>query len=219
MPIVWWEILLRLFLATLVGGIVGLEREMTGKPAGLRTQALVSLGSALFTVLSISALPAGTTDPLRVAAGVVTGVGFLGAGAILREGVTVRGLTTAATIWVVCALGMSIGAGLYWIALFATVLVLLALVILHPLEGRFRRKGYAVTLLVTPLEPNLTGILSYFCELNLKVEETEMASSEGKLVWKFRLIVPSKVKAEEILAGLSRLVSSFTFTIEQAQSS
>ncbi len=214
MSIAWWEILLRLVLAALVGGIVGLEREMTGKPAGIRTQALVSLGSALFTILSISALPIGTTDPLRVAAGVVTGVGFLGAGAILREGITVRGLTTAATIWVVCALGMSVGAGLYWIALFAMALVLLALVILHPVEGRFRQNSYAVTLLVTLLKPSLSEILGYFSESNLKVEETEMVAGEGKPVWKFRLIVPSRVKSEEILAALSRFASSFTFTIE-----
>src|SRR5207253_1246753 len=114
----WEEALLRLFLAALLGSAVGLERELRDREAGLRTHLLVSLGSALFTVVSAYGfhdflVRGGTevrTDPTRIAAQIVTGIGFLGAGAIIRQGLSVRGLTTAATLWVVAAIGMAVGA-------------------------------------------------------------------------------------------------------------
>ena len=102
---------IRLLLAAVLGAAVGLEREIHGHPAGMRTHLLVSLGAAGFTVLSIAAFPAAGADPARVAAQIVTGIGFLGAGAILKQGVTITGLTTAASLWVVAAIGMAAGAG------------------------------------------------------------------------------------------------------------
>src|SRR5262245_178275 len=100
----------RLLVAAALGALVGLEREIRDPPAGMRTHLLVCLGSAGFTVLSIAAFPAPGSDPARVAAQIVTGVGFLGAGAILKEGATIRGLTTAASLWAVAAVGMAAGA-------------------------------------------------------------------------------------------------------------
>ena len=119
--------LLRLLLACGLGMVVGLEREFAGKQAGFRTHTLVCLGAALFALVSIYAFETGA-DIARVAAGVVTGIGFLGAGAIIyREGGTVEGLTTAASIWAVAAIGLATATGLYWLAGLATVLTVLLL--------------------------------------------------------------------------------------------
>ena len=124
------EMVLRLLLATFLGGAIGLQRELSGKEAGLRTNMLICLGSALFTVLSVLAFPGG--DPSRLAAGVITGIGFIGAGVILhRTGGTVIGLTSAATIWSVAAIGIAAGAGKYIIAVAATVLALVILLLPH----------------------------------------------------------------------------------------
>jgi len=122
--------LLRLLLACGLGMAVGLERELAGKAAGFRTHTLVCLGAALFTLVSLYAFETDVigTDISRVAAGVVTGVGFLGAGAIMhREGGIIKGLTTAASIWAVAAIGLTAASGLYWLAGLATALVLLLL--------------------------------------------------------------------------------------------
>jgi putative Mg2+ transporter-C (MgtC) family protein len=129
-----WDgtVFVRLLVAILLGGAIGYEREVGGKPAGLRTHALVCLGSTLFMLVSIRSpdfFPGvGPVDPGRIAAQVVTGVGFLGAGTILRAGGSVRGLTTAASIWAVAAIGLAIGVGYYITAVFSTGL---ALVVLH----------------------------------------------------------------------------------------
>jgi putative Mg2+ transporter-C (MgtC) family protein len=117
----------RLLLAAILGAAVGLEREIHGHPAGMRTHLLVSLGSAGFTVLSIAGFPAAGADPARVAAQIVTGIGFLGAGAILKQGATIHGLTTAASLWVVAAVGMAAGAGAWVTALTITVIAIVSL--------------------------------------------------------------------------------------------
>jgi putative Mg2+ transporter-C (MgtC) family protein len=128
------EMTLRLLLAAALGAIIGYQRERAGKTAGLRTHVLICLGSALFTVASIYGFGI-TTDPARVAAGVVAGVGFLGAGAILHhEGGLVAGLTTAATIWAVAGIGMAAGARLYLVSAVTTVLVLVVLFIPRPIR-------------------------------------------------------------------------------------
>ena len=127
---------LRLLLAGGLGSVMGLERELAGKMAGLRTHLLVCLGAALFTLVSIYAFEA-SSDTSRVAAGVVTGIGFLGAGAIIhRDGGIVAGLTTAASIWMVAAVGVAAAAGLYWIAVVATFF---ALIVLRLPDGVFKR--------------------------------------------------------------------------------
>jgi putative Mg2+ transporter-C (MgtC) family protein len=123
---------LRLLLAAALGGAIGYERERAGKPAGLRTHMLICVGAALFTVVSVFGFT-GPADPSRIAAGVVTGVGFIGAGAIIfrtAEGY-IAGLTTAATIWVVAGIGVAAGAGLYIAAVITTAITLIALFIPH----------------------------------------------------------------------------------------
>lgn len=131
--------LVRLGLAGLLSGIIGFERETRHKAAGLRTHMLVAMGAALFTMLSGTAFTEG--DPSRIAAQVVTGVGFLGAGAIFRSGANVHGLTTAAGLWAVAAIGMAAGAGLELGALVATALGFAVLVVLRTVELRWIRRG------------------------------------------------------------------------------
>lgn len=128
----------RILLAALLGGVIGAERELNGKAAGLRTNVVIAVASALFTILSIEAFPTiggAPRDTARVAAQIVTGVGFLGAGALIRDASGVRGLTTAAEVWLMAAIGMAVGAGAYGAAVFTTILVAGLLLGLRPVSA------------------------------------------------------------------------------------
>ena len=128
------EMVLRLLLATALGAVIGYQRERAGKSAGLRTVVLVCVGAALFTMASIYGFGA-VADPSRVAAGIVVGIGFLGAGAIMRRGEGhIEGLTTAATIWVMASIGLAAGAGLYLISAVTTAIILIILFLPHPIR-------------------------------------------------------------------------------------
>ena len=149
--------LLRLALAALLGGLIGFERELREREAGLRTHLLVSLGSALFTIVGAygfhAFLDSGANvvraDPTRIAAQIVTGIGFLGAGAIIRQGLSVRGLTTAATLWVVAAIGMACGAGWYSAAVVTTLVTIFSL-------GPLRLVAYKMIDRIKPEENRMT---------------------------------------------------------------
>jgi len=132
--------MVRLLLAAGLGAAIGLEREFRRKPAGLRTNILIALGSALFTTMSIQLAHNGGT-PDRITAQIVTGIGFLGAGAIMRHRESVHGMTTAATIWVNAAVGVAAGAGEYTMASLATLITLVVLALLAPLEAYFERRS------------------------------------------------------------------------------
>jgi len=131
------DVAMRLLVAALCGAALGLEREYHQKPAGLRTNMLIAIGSALFTLVSVE-MVAGSPD--RIAAQIVTGIGFLGGGAILRERGSVHGMTTAATIWVNAAVGMAAGAGHFRTAIATTVFSLVVLALLLPIERYFERR-------------------------------------------------------------------------------
>lgn len=185
------ESMFRLVLAAVLGGIIGLEREASGKPAGFRTNILICLGAALVTELSIAVardvtLPGGfRSDPGRLAAQIVSGVGFLGAGTILQARGSVVGLTTAATLWVVASIGMAVGAGAYAQAIFGTALVLLALMILGRFEDyllpyHFQEHLLRVTMdadhqLVDSVEHELMG-------MGYKVRIMEIERKDGSFV-------------------------------------
>lgn len=140
------DIIIRLVLIAVLAGLIGLEREYAHKPAGLRTNVMVGLGSAVFTLASVRAqdlFPDAVTDPTRIAAQIVTGIGFLGVGTILvdKERSKVVGLTTAATLWVVAGLGIAVGMGLYIEAILATMLVFITFYALTPIVKYLRAKN------------------------------------------------------------------------------
>jgi putative Mg2+ transporter-C (MgtC) family protein len=134
------ELFERLSLAAVLGGVLGLEREWHHKTAGLRTNILIAMGAALFTLMSIE-LTETSGDPSRVASQIVTGIGFLGAGAILRTNAGVQGLTTAAAIWVNAAIGVTVGGGEYHLAFIATGVTLIVLAVLPPIERMVERRS------------------------------------------------------------------------------
>ena len=139
-PISDIELIRRLITAALLGALLGFEREVHQKSAGLRTNILIAVGSALFTLMSIE-MSGPSGDPARIAAQIVTGIGFLGAGAIMRTGAGVQGLTTAAAVWVNAAVGVASGGGAYHLAFIATAITLGSLMILAPVERALTRRA------------------------------------------------------------------------------
>jgi len=140
-----WDAAAKIAVAALLGAAVGLERVWRGHPAGLRTNMLIAISSCLFTILSIKGFPlqGSAQDTARVAAQIVTGVGFLGAGALIQARGHVRGLTTAASIWLVAAIGMAVGTGTYFLAVFVTILSMMSLMLLAPVSHRLERQAEA----------------------------------------------------------------------------
>lgn len=138
-PLSDFELIQRLLLSAALGAALGFERELRQKSAGLRTNILIAVGSTLFTLMSINMAKTPGSDGTRIAAQIVTGIGFLGAGAIMRTGSGVHGLTTAATVWVNAAVGVAVGGGEYHLALLATAVTMAALLVLTPLEKLIER--------------------------------------------------------------------------------
>ncbi len=193
-----WTPLGRILIAALLGGLLGFERDIHGRGAGLRTHLLVSIGACVFMVLSIRVESFGValapaefnrvTDPARIAAQVVTGIGFLGAGVIIKEGLSIRGLTTAACLWVAAAIGMASGVGFYAIALFATAVALFALTFLRYFEGLYRRDVYRdlsvlvpmgvdIRVLMNTVKSNEVKVISYSMERNYESQTTDLKMS------------------------------------------
>src|SRR5687767_609899 len=140
------ETALQLFISFVIGTAIGLEREYRSKAAGLRTMIMICFGSTIFTEISISL---GESSPDRIASTIITGIGFLGAGVIFKDGLTINGITTATTIWIAAALGMAVGAGEYFIALTGSVIVLIVLVALQNVTRWIERFNQARTYTIT----------------------------------------------------------------------
>lgn len=164
------DTLIPLLVAALAGGVVGLERESHNRPAGLRTHVLVCVGSALLMRVSLAMYDLvletgfGNGDPGRIAAQVVSGIGFLGAGTIMREGATIRGLTTAASLWVVSAMGLAVGVGLYMQTFVAVILVMLTLKTLSEVENRiFAHAAYRSLVVQVTDSPGKLGAVASVC--------------------------------------------------------
>jgi putative Mg2+ transporter-C (MgtC) family protein len=195
------ELALRVGLAAALGAAIGVERELREREAGLRTHLLVSVGAALFTLVSaygwsdwrFSTAEGIVFDPTRIAAQIVTGVGFLGAGAIIRQGLTVRGLTTAATLWAVAAIGMAVGAGYYSAAILTTAVVLISL---WPLRILAFRVFVRVRPEERPLEIELPSgasaqpVLAAVEELGAQVESLHLERSRDGLLVVMRAAFP-----------------------------
>jgi putative Mg2+ transporter-C (MgtC) family protein len=190
------ELLLQLSLATILGGAIGLERELRGKPAGLRTNVLICVGSTLFTVLSVHvAGPLG--DPGRIAAQVLTGVGFIGAGTILHTRGAVSGLTSAATIWVVTAIGMALGSSAYVEAVGATLLVAVVLTGLGGVERWLEKRSMRARLVIrTSPEPGAVEALEALVRATgVEVERTRCHRENTDLVIELDLAGPGRAVA------------------------
>ena len=197
------ELLLQLGLATLLGGAIGLERELGGKPAGLRTNILICIGSALYTQLSLAMVPAGT-DASRVAGQIVTGVGFIGAGTILHARGAVVGLTSAATIWVVAAIGVALGAGHYAEGLLATLVVLVVLQGLGRIEivvERHSTKSH-LTVHARPEPAPLEDLETVIRRTGLTIVRHESRRENVDLVVEFDLSGPKRLHDQVMIALL-----------------
>jgi putative Mg2+ transporter-C (MgtC) family protein len=181
------ENMIKVGLAVFVGGVIGAEREYQDKAAGFRTIILITLGSALFTIFSLS-MDAGFTQT-RIAANIVTGIGFLGAGAIVREGGRIAGLTTAATIWLSAALGMGIGAGQLYFVLAATLVTLLVLLVFPKFEARIDKirevRDYRIVVGANDFKA-MDKVQKAVIECDLKVYERHQTKTEKFIVssWK-----------------------------------
>jgi len=196
------ELLLQLSLAVLLGGAIGFEREISGKPAGLRTNILICVGAVLFTTLSMK-MSLGRGDPARVAAQILPGVGFIGAGTILHMRGSVTGLTSAATIWVVAAIGMALGAAAYMEALGTALLVLGVLQGLGWVESRIARASTQSHLLIhaKPEATALEELEALVRRTGLEVERTVSRHENVDLVIEFDVRGPKRLH-DQLLAGI-----------------
>ena len=212
-----WELALRLGVAAALTGAIGLERELRERAAGLRTHMLVGVGSALFTVVSAYAWEGFLfdrsqgviLDPTRIAAQIVTGIGFLGAGAIIRQGFAVRGLTTAAGLWVVAAIGMAAGAGYYSAALITTAIVLVGLGPLRWLEGgalvaRLRREGRVLEVDLRPEQP-VAAVLQVLEARRGRVHRIELEDEDDRRQLRIEMDLPIGGSGGEMVERLSAL--------------
>jgi putative Mg2+ transporter-C (MgtC) family protein len=215
----------RVFGAVLIGALIGMERTFHGRPAGFRTHALVCVASTLLMIVTVyqgqwmHALDVGRiqTDPTRMAQGIMTGIGFLGAGVIFKEGLTVRGLTTAASIWVTSAIGILVGVGFYLLAILGAVATLMILSVFRYIEGKLPAEFYAHHMLrfardaVMPEDKMREMIASYgFSIANLSSRLTE-----GGKVFEYRMVLRSRDRksAEDLSRHLRGLPEVIEFRI------
>ena len=206
------EIALRLIFSVVLGGVIGFEREKQKKIAGLRTHSLVCLGSCLVTILSIN-LYAGVqgltnADPARLAAQVVSGIGFLGAGAIMKEGPTIVGLTTAAGLWVVASVGIAVGAGCISGAIITTVLVMMILFLLPKFEKMVNTRDLAVQIVIRVIDrPGQIGRIGSYLEaqgariIDMNIHELE----NGEVEIPVTLVLSDKRRLEHTISGLKEM--------------
>lgn len=164
------ELIARLFFAFVAGFIIGLEREKSGNSAGLKTHILVSVGACLIMIISIKAFDGG--DPARLAAQVVSGIGFIGAGAIMRDNSgSVRGITTAATLWIVAGLGLGFGSGMFFYTLAALLIVTITLIFVKKIEKKYIHKNCIITFICKTAEPITETIINTFAENNILIKD------------------------------------------------
>ncbi len=213
MSLYYYDMFFKLLLSALFGGLIGLERETHGSAAGLRTHILVSVGSCLIMLTSTYIFDLyrdiANCDPARIAAGVVTGIGFLGAGTILRYRASVIGLTTAASVWVVSAIGLGVGTGFYMGSFMATMMVILTLAIVHKLEKTIIRKGrYRTIVIEAKVDANrLQDVRNIFYNYMAEIKDFEVEKlidkQESRL--RFDIKLTSVVSDDNIIIDLLKL--------------
>lgn len=215
MNTVTYEFILRLFIAAMLGGAIGLEREYRAKEAGFRTHFLVALGSGLFMVLSqfgftdaLNLHQQVSLDPSRIASQVVTGIGFIGAGTIIFQKHVVRGLTTAAGLWVTSAIGMTAGAGMYVLSIAATVLVLLCLEALNFILQHFGTRNINVTF-STPEKENIQAVLEQLRERGVTIYSYEMQRKDTSEGYYYVVTMEMKLKRSHYQSELLNFMADF----------
>ncbi|MFN3813970.1 MAG: MgtC/SapB family protein [Aquificaceae bacterium] len=203
LPFPLLEGILRLLLAFILGSLIGFEREKRKQPAGFRTHSVLALGSSLMSILSIyipyAYVQGPSVDPSRIASQVITGIGFLGAGAIIRIGVSIRGLTTAASLWTTAGIGLSVGAGMYVLSILTATLLLTTLSLMSKVEREFISVGVKYTLNIS-LEP-VDDVIKYLQEILGDFKLNKIIKKEGFLSVSIEL----ETKEEELRRILSKL--------------
>lgn len=202
-----WVLIFRLFAAGLMGGLIGLEREFRAKEAGVRTHFIVALGSALFMIISQFAFEGRQHDAARVAAQVVSGIGFIGAGVIIFQKNAVRGITTAAGLWVAAAIGLACGGGMYSVAIAATLLTVLVLEMMHFVNLHYSEK--IVDMVLNPDKPyDITALPERLKQEHINVESYSIQGG------KVRLSI--KMRQREYIATIKKLMAALEgFTIDE----
>lgn len=215
MNIITYDFVLRLFVAAMLGGVIGLEREYRAKEAGFRTHFLVALGSGLFMILSqfgfddvLAHYEQVSLDPSRIASQVVTGIGFIGAGTIIFQKHVVRGLTTAAGLWVTSAIGMTAGAGMYVLSIATTVLVLLCLEALYFILQHFGTRNITVTF-STPKEENIQPVLQRLRDKEIIIDSYEMTRKDTSSGHYFVVTMEMKFKRKRYKNHLLNFMAEF----------
>ncbi len=204
------EVALRLVLAVVLGGVIGLEREALEKPAGFRTHILVALGAASFTLISLYGFFGSGADPARIASNIVVGIGFIGAGTIWRHGAGVGGLTTAASLWTVAAIGTAAGSGFYLVALLCTALAWAVLHLFPRVERWLPRRGptgigvLSVTMLDRPGQLGAIGTLLGKHRANIERVDME-GGLDGRVNLQLALRLPPHANREDILLAVAAL--------------
>jgi putative Mg2+ transporter-C (MgtC) family protein len=215
------EVALRLLITAVLCGAIGFERETRDQSAGFRTHILLGLGAALFTLVSAygfapfteAALESGGRgiqfDPTRIAAQIVTGIGFLGAGAIIRQGFDVRGLTTAASLWATAAIGMAVGAGYYFGAAATTVVVLLSLYLLREFRARiisrFQTNFALLDVAFSDTGGEISGVVDLLERHGIEVRDLDAELEEGRARYTIQLRIPPRHNAHDALQEITTL--------------
>lgn len=212
LDITYLEMIKRLLLAILLSGLIGLERESINKPAGFRTHILVCIGATIVMIVSIKMYQVNQynaeLDPTRLGAQVISGIGFLGAGTIIREGTSVKGLTTAASLWTIGCIGLAIGAGFYMISILATFFILVTLLFFSKLENYYTSKKNLQYITITAVnQPGQLGrIGDSLGSMDIMVKNIEVnQSSDEKIMFDFTLKSPSPVDQEELIRNMLKV--------------
>jgi len=218
----------RLLVACLLGGAIGFERDIHGRAAGLRTNMLVSIGAALFMLVSMAMAKIYSrglestglrVDPSRIAAQIITGIGFLGAGAIIKEGFNVRGLTTAACLWVSAGVGMAAGAGLFEMAILVTLIGLFTLIVVNRFEKVYAKDSYRVLKITVANDANISELIEVVKRKHLKILflDFDRDYKTNQMVITFTIRLFHKGVTDKLSHGIVRDLESCGYAVRQLQ--
>jgi len=211
-----FDILIPSVLAIIFGGLIGLQRERHERPAGLRTHALVCLGATVFTLVSYMGFSSSVIDTSRIAAGVVTGIGFIGAGVIFRQGILVKGVTTAASIWISAAIGLALGTKLYYLAIIVTIIGLIILSFLKYLESRIIHMPlHMVRITASKDFSDIEEIKNILKELSpdVKSKKYELVPGSGEKIYSFHIHSKTPDLPEKIIDRISKKTGVLKITV------